>query len=184
MLELVALGSDHEAARQLAVDCGGTACINHSDESDKRPYSTLVRVSTDNIEAVREVGDVAVHVAFARVIKAPAGPAADGRVIGAFGLRSHPDLGHRGSDDHWRDVHGPLALASHSAMCDYTQLSIVATLSGPALDGIALCAFDSRSDLREKFFNDEAAKAAIEADVASFADVRSSPRRVVLTQIV
>ena len=68
-------------------------------------------------------------------------------------------------------------------MCDYTQLSVVATLSGVEIDGLAMCAFDNRTDLREKFFNDDEAKAAIIADVAAFADTRASLPRVVLTQV-
>ncbi len=184
MLELVALGSDEAAARQVAARVGGIACVSHAGESERRPYSTLVRASTDNIEAVREVADVALYVAFARTIKALEGAPPPERVIGSFPLVRHPDLTHRQADDHWRDIHGPLAYASHSAMCDYTQLSIVATISGRELDGVALCAFPTRDDLRNHFFNDDEARAAIEADVASFANINKSPRRVVLTQEV
>ncbi|MCP4227170.1 MAG: EthD domain-containing protein, partial [Actinomycetia bacterium] len=181
MLELLALGSDEAAAREVATRVGGIACVSGAGESDRRPYSTLVRASTDNIEAISEVADIALHVAFARVIKALDGPPPPERVIASFPLIHHPDLTHRQADDHWRDIHGPLAYASHSAMCDYTQLSIVATISGRELDGVALCAFPTRDDLRDRFFNDDEARAAIEADVASFANLEKSPRRVVLT---
>lgn len=178
------MGSDRDAALEVATELGGRAYVNHESESDKRPYSTLVRVATDNREALDPVADVALHVVYARQIKAPTGPVSPDRVIASFALRHHPDLSHRQTDDHWRDRHGPLALVSHSAMCDYEQLSVVATLSGPAIDGLAMCAFDDRDDLRHKFFNDDEARAAIEADVAQFADVQRSPRRVVLRQIL
>jgi hypothetical protein len=92
----------------------------------------------------------------------------------------HPRLTHRQADDHWRDTHAVLALASHHAMSDYTQLSAVATLSGRPLDGIALCAFSNKGDLSDRFFNDDAARAAVGQDVAQFADLQRSLRRVVL----
>lgn len=182
MLELVGLGTDQQAGAAVAADLGGTFYVNHPGEKDTRPYSFLLRTSTDRLEPLAEAADVGLYVVFARTIKPRPDPPPPDRVIGTFGMISHPDLGHRRSDDHWRDVHAPLALASHRAMCDYTQLSVVATLSGMPLDGIAMCAFATREDLSTKFFNDDAARAAVEADVTSFADVRASPRRVVLVQ--
>jgi len=183
MLELVALGTDTATATAVGARLGGTVYVNHPGESDARPFSAVVRVATDEIEAVASVADVGLYVAYTRPVKVLAGPAPADRVIAAFGMVGHPDLTHRESDDHWRDVHGPLALRMHAAMCDYTQLSVVAVLSGLPLDGIALCAFSSRDDLSTKFFNDDEAKAAIQADVASFADLRRSIRRVVVTEV-
>lgn len=183
MLELLALGSDADAATATGARLGASVYLNHPGESDRRPFSALVRAATDDIEALAEIGDVGLYTVYARQVKAPAGPASPDRVVAAFGLVHHPDLSHRQADDHWRDVHGPLALAMHAAMCDYTQLSVVGVHAGLALDGVALCAFDTRDDLRTRFFNDDAARAAIEADVASFADASRSPRRVVLTQL-
>ncbi len=182
MLELVALASDAAAAADVAAELGGISYRNSDGDDDRRPYAGLIRVSTDRIEALAEVADVCLYTAFSRMIKAPSGPPAAERVVGSFGLVHHPDLTRAQTDRHWRDVHGPLALRSHSAMCDYTQISIQAVHRGLAIDGIALCAFDSRDDLRNRFFDDDAARAAIEADVASFADTRNSPRRVVLAQ--
>jgi len=183
-LELLALCSDGDAAASTARQLGGIAYVNHQGESDKRPYSGVLRVATDNVEAVAAVADVGLYTAFERVIKPPTGAPSPERVIAAFGMVGHPNMTHRQSDDHWRDNHGPLALKSHLAMCDYTQLSIVHTMSGIALDGLAMCAFDTRQDLSDRFFNNNEAKAAIIADVATFADTTSSLRRVVLQQIV
>lgn len=182
MLELVALASDSNAAVEVARDLGGISYRNHDGDDDRRPYAGMIRVATDRIDALAEVADVGLYTAFARTIKAPSGDASPDRVIGSFGLVHHPDLTRAQADAHWRDVHGPLALRSHSAMCDYTQLSIQAVHHGLVIDGIALCAFDSRDDLRNRFFDDDGARAAIEADVASFADTRNSPRRVVLSE--
>ena len=183
MLELVALGTDAAAAAAVGSRLGGTVYVNHPEESDRRLFSAMVRVATDDIEALASVADIGLYTVFSRQIKALPGPARAERVVGAFGMIHHPELTHRQADDHWRDVHAPLALHMHAAMCDYTQLSVVGVLSGTALDGIALCAFDSRQDLGTRFFNDDAARAAIEADVASFADTSRSLRRVVLTEL-
>ena len=71
MLELVGWGSDAAAAAELAIRLGGVAYANHASERDTRPYSAMVRIATDDIEAVRAVSDVALYVGFSRVIKAP-----------------------------------------------------------------------------------------------------------------
>ncbi len=51
MLELLGLGHDVDAAAELAKRVGGLAYANHPGEHDKRPYSALIRVGTDDIEA-------------------------------------------------------------------------------------------------------------------------------------
>jgi hypothetical protein len=184
VLELIGLGSDAAAMATVAERLGGIAYTNHPGESEKRPYSGMIRVATDDIDSVAAVSDWSLLVGYSRVIKPyPATPSPD-RVIAAFGLVRNPALSHREADDHWRDTHAPLALVNHAAMCDYTQLSTVATLSGQELDGVALCCFDNRDDMKAKFFNDDEARAVIEADVAKFANPGGSPRRVVLTQTV
>jgi len=183
MLELVGLGTDVAAAEALASRVNGLAYRNHPSEKDARPYSAMVRVATDDIEAVRAISDVGLYLCFSREIKAPAKAPTPERSIATFGLVRNPALTHRECDDHWRDNHGPLALEMHSAMCDYHQLSVVETLHGQPLDGIAMCAFETRQDLSEKFFNDDDARAAIIADVMIFSDASASPPRVVLQQV-
>lgn len=182
MLELVGLCTDPKAAAEAAAVTGGILEVNHPGESDARPYSALVRADTDNVEALAAAADYGLYTCFTRVIKAEPDPLPPDRSVAAFAMIGHPDLTHRQSDDHWRDTHAPLALVSHLAMCDYKQLSVVANISGQPLDGIALCAFATREDLSQKFFNDDEAKAAIGEDVAKFADLRSSIRRVVLVR--
>ena len=184
MLELVGWGSDVAAATALVERLGGKAYVNHPSESDRRPYSAMVRVVTDDVEAVRAVSDVALFVCFSRVIKAPTVEPTAERSIATFGLVRNPAMTHRECDDYWRDNHGPLALEMHLAMCDYSQLAVIETLHGQPLDGIAMCAFSTRADLSTKFFNDDEAKAAIIADVVKFSDAKASPARVVLQQTI
>ena len=71
MLELVGFGSDSAATHEVATRLGGMAYANHPTERDERPYSAMIRVATDNVEAVRSVSDVGMYVCFSRVIKAP-----------------------------------------------------------------------------------------------------------------
>ena len=94
----------------------------------------------------------------------------------------HADLSHEQSDAHWRDQHAPLALEHHIHMTHYTQLSIVATLSGQAWDGFALCGFGSEEDLRERFYTTEDSVRIIAEDVNKFANVKASPRRLIVTE--
>jgi len=183
MLHLLGLCSIATAATELAERFDGRAWRAHEREKPTAPYHGMVEVATDDIEAVQAAADIGLYVSFARTIKEATAAPAQGRVIASFAMVRHPDLTHRQADDHWRDTHGPVALRSHLAMCDYQQLSILSTLAGPELDGMAMCAFDSRTDLSERFFNDDQAKADVIADVAQFAHPRASMARVVLEQV-
>ena len=184
MLELVGWGSNPDAAVAVAERMGGIAYRSHASEGDDAYYSAMVRVATDDIEAVQAVSDIGLYVCFSRQIKAPVEAPTSERSIATFGLVRNPAMTHRQCDDHWRDTHGPLALEMHSAMCDYSQLAVVDTLHGQPLDGIAMCAFSNRQDLSTKFFNDDDAKRAIIADVSTFSDAAGSPPRVVLQQVM
>lgn len=180
MLELVGLGTDVEAATAAAELTGGTILVARAGEAEGRPFTTLIRAATDNVEAVAAAADVGLHVAYTRAIKPPSAPAPPDRVVAAFVMVAKPGLTHRQADDHWRDVHGPVALRAHRAMCDYHQVAIVGTLAGSPIDGIALCAFPNRDDLRHRFFVDDDARAEVAADVASFADLKAPWPRVVM----
>lgn len=182
MLELVGLSSDVDAAAAAAASIGGRLYVNHADEHPKRPYSAMVRGTTDDRTVFDAMADIGLYLSFARAVKPERETAPPGRAVASFAMVGHPDLTHRQVDAHWRDTHGPLALRSHSAMCDYTQLSFLATLSGTELDGLALCAFSTREDISQRFFDDEAAKQAVADDVAQFSDLRNSLRRVVLIE--
>lgn len=182
MLWLLGMCSTDDGAAAYMDGREGTAWVAHSGERDGAPYRSMFAVATDDLDAATSAADVALHLMFRRVIKPAASVASPERVIASFAMVRHPDFAHADSDAYWRDKHGPLALASHTAMCDYEQLSILTTLHGTPLDGVAMCAFPDRTTLSTDFFNDDEAKAAISADVATFADTRASLPRVVLTQ--
>jgi uncharacterized protein (TIGR02118 family) len=176
VLELAVASNDVDAARGLAERLGGTL---YSDERDVPglPFRALSTVVTDDLESVSALADAGLYLVCRRVVK----PGTAG-VLGLFPLLRHPDLTHREADAHWRDVHAPLALKHHAYMTHYAQLSVVHTLSGAPLDGFALCGFESLEDLRERFFSGPDSRAVINEDVAKFADMKRSPRRLIVSE--
>lgn len=71
---------------------------------------------------------------------------------------------------HWREVHGPLALAHHVGMCAYVQNIVIRPLGAgaPAFDGFSALHFPSARDLRERFVDSRAGGRRIADDVARF----------------
>ncbi len=71
---------------------------------------------------------------------------------------------------YWSDRHGPLALRIHIGMWRYTQNVVVSSMSegAPHFDGFALLHFRTGEDLRERFYIDDAGRAAIAEDVEKF----------------
>lgn len=172
-----------EAARTIGDARGGRVWQAHASQKPGAPYLAMFEIDTDDLDEAVAAADVSLHLAARRTIKPPTATPAD-RVIASFGMIRHVNWSHRRADDHWRDVHGPLALECHRAMCDYEQLSVLHTFAGPQLDGMAMCAFASRDELSNRFFNDDAARRRVIADVSTFADTAASLPRVVLEQIV
>ena len=71
---------------------------------------------------------------------------------------------------HWTEVHAPLARTHHVGLADYTQNIVRATYTpgGAGIDGVAELRFRTRGDFEERFYDSEAGKAAIRADVTRF----------------
>ncbi len=185
-LMLAATFEDRDKARSLAERVGGTLFSDERDDTSHLPFAALVLAVTDNLPGLVDAADVGVCLVHERVIK----PRVDIQnnierlpgVIGLFPMVARADLGHEQADQYWRDVHAPLALSVHLAMSHYRQLSVLHSFSGPAYDGFALCGFDSIEDLRERFFDSPEGQQAIREDTQRFADVRRSPRRLIVTE--
>ena len=187
-LEFVALGTDPDAARSIAADTGGIVYVANGSTHPRAPFRSLLRTVVSDVAELAPAADVATHLVCSRQIKshpvswAPGEPTPG--VVAAFGLRHHPAMTHAETDRHWHHVHAPLALEHHQAMWDYVQLSVVETLAGPELDGIALCSFPTLEDHNERFFNDAESRRVISDDVATFADIARSPRPALLSEIL
>ena len=188
MHELVVTGNDAEAAAEVAASVGGVCYAADPDDRREFPFRTLVRAMTDAPDLLAPAATVGTYLAFSRIIRErplgsdPGTPSPGLTAI--FPMVHHPELTHAQGDSHWRDTHAPLALQHHPGMWDYTQLSVAATLNGPSYDGFALVSFASLSDLRERFFGDDHDREVIRADVAKFADIERSPRRVITTETI
>ena len=177
VLELAAAGSDIEAARVLSERYGGTLYTDDRPDVHGLPFRVLATVATDDLQAVKSVGDTGTYLIFRRLMK----PGEAG-AIGLFPMVRAAALSHEAADIHWRDVHAPLALKHHGFMTHYTQLSVVENLSGLPLDGFALCGFATLEDLRQRFYSTADGSEVIAADVARFADPRRSPRRLIVRE--
>ena len=178
-----ALGSHRERSIEIARAIGGTAFVAN-DQQREPAFSALV--IGDDRDTIEPIADIALYRVDVRPMRHqrrfwPRGDASPG-VTAVFGMLRRPDLTHDQSDAHWRDTHAPLALRHHPGMWHYHQVSIDEVLSGRFYDGIALCAFASEQDLVERFFGGPDDQDIIRADVAKFADMANSPRRVRMTE--
>ncbi len=175
-LEFAATTFDVAAATELAQVISGTTYIDERPNASKLPFQALVTGVTDNLEIFDNIADVGLYVICRRIIK-PGVP----NIVGLFPMLHHADKNHQQCDAHWRDVHAPLALEHHIHMTHYAQLSVVHKISGPDIDGFALCGFASTEDLRERFYTTPESVEIIQKDVLSFAHTKNSPRRLIAT---
>jgi len=178
-----ALGTAAPDALDVARALGGTAFLANDNQ---REPAFITLVVADDRRALERVGDIGLYEVHVRPMRHqrrfwPEGAPTPG-VTAAFGMLRRPDLTHEQSDAHWRDTHAPLALRHHPGMWHYHQVSIDRVLDGRYFDGIALCAFASEQELTERFFGGPEDQEVIRADVAKFADMANSPRRVRMTE--
>lgn len=83
-----------------------------------------------------------------------------------FGTRR--SLGRDAALAHWRDVHAPLARKHHIGMCRYVQ-HVVMGGTDDRVDAIAELRFETNADLDDRFYDSDDGRAAIAADIATFA---------------
>ncbi len=67
-------------------------------------------------------------------------------------------------------MHGPIARTHHVGLADYTQNVARAayTPGGAGIDGVAELRFRTRADFEDRFYDSDAGKAIIRADVKQF----------------
>ena len=178
-----ALGSSGPPAIDVARTIEGVALVAIDGQRDPTFTSLVIGDDRDALASVADLGLYRVEVRRMRHQRRswPAGAATPG-VTAAYPVLHHPAMTHEQTDAHWRDVHAPLALRHHPGMWHYHQISIDEVLAGAPYDGIALCAFPSDQDLRERFFGGFEDQAVISTDVARFADVAATPGRVRMTE--
>jgi uncharacterized protein (TIGR02118 family) len=85
-------------------------------------------------------------------------------------VRRADELSHGQFVRHWTEVHAPLARTHHVGLAGYTQNVVRSTYTpgGAGIDGVAELRFATRGDFEERFYDSEAGKAVIRADVKRF----------------
>ena len=81
-----------------------------------------------------------------------------------------PSLTHEEFDDHWRDRHAPIHVASSPGTCHYEHLVLA---PGPEVpwDGVGLLSFASVADYTERMFGGPEGERAIYEDIPKFLDL-------------
>ncbi len=185
-LYLVGAFSDASAAHDVGRSISGRVIADPRDDTSHLPFAAIAWGTTDDLSAFEAKADAGIYLIAERVIKprSDEGPGELPGIIALFPMIGSPALGHALSDAHWRDNHAPLALDVHIHMRNYRQLSVLRTLAGMDLNGLALCGMDSADDARNRFFKDEEGRKAIANDVSIFADTAHSPRRLLGVETV
>jgi uncharacterized protein (TIGR02118 family) len=145
-------------------------------EREKSRWPTLVRAAHHDDGALAWLAGASGYRVTVRTLRARAeavrpGARSAGLVFAATAVRS-PALDAAAFDAHWRDRHGPLALAHHAGLCGYEQLVVRSALTAGALpiDGVALLHFADPEAYHMRFYDSEAGRSAIAADVQRFLD--------------
>lgn len=179
---IIARSPDQDAvadlADRLADEASVVAVAWH-----RGPEHAVLRASGDAaalVDAALTLPEPDVHEVRSRRLRRhrvtwPLGAATPGVGI-LFDVRRNVALDQLGFHTHWRDTHGPVALAHHLGMWDYEQVSIIDG-DGSALDGVAVVQFPDHADASERFFDSPEGAAVVGADAASFTDAATLSRQ-------
>ncbi len=182
-MKLAGAFSDKARAANVAEHYGGMLVQSNRDETAHLPFAALVLATTDLTNEFVAEADVGAYLVCERTVKNEPldelAPEQRPGCVGVFTMVAHPGMGAKASDAHWRDKHAPLALEVHQAMTHYYQLSVQHAFAGPDWNGFAFCCFANEDDLRNRFFATPEGEKAVGKDVATFADTKKSPRRVI-----
>ncbi|MEM7080240.1 MAG: hypothetical protein AAF513_16590 [Pseudomonadota bacterium] len=168
--------NDNSEAANVASHLGGALYSDEREDTSRLPFTALVTGVTDDVQQFADSAVEGVYVVAERIIKPGVA-----KVFSLSPMVGNPDLSHAQSDAHWRDTHAPLALKHHAYMTEYVQLSILHCIRGRALDGFALCGFETVEDLKTRFFSEPDSYEVIMDDIPKFADTAKSPRPLIAT---
>jgi uncharacterized protein (TIGR02118 family) len=146
-------------------------------ERARRGWPAPAKPEPERDDALDWLRGARAHRGAARMLATPprlarAGERSPGVVFAATAVRA-PGLDFGAFDAHWRDRHGPLALAHHAGLCGYEQIALEAAVSrgAPAIDGLALLHFPDAAAFRDRFYDSPAGRDAIHADTERFLDL-------------
>lgn len=118
-----------------------------------------------------------VHVVWDRFADGTAGrpePAVSRTIV----LQRRAELDHAAFVERWTVGHAPLAARHHPGIARYIQRVVLEQLTPdtPAADGISSLAYANEDDRRDRQYDSEEGRDAIQADVAGFLDVAAGRR--------
>lgn len=187
---VMALGNDRQAALELGRaladdDETGSIVVYTADQGQDRRFVSALRVigpAEALAPALAPVGTYGIWEAEFRHVKdagrttAPGDPTPGISMF--FACWRNPDWSHAQFNEHWRDVHAPLAVRHHPGMQDYTQCELAHAFTPRAVnyDGIAILQFDSIEDYETRMFADAEGERIIGEDVAKFGDMNRLDR--------
>ena len=92
--------------------------------------------------------------------------------------RARPGLSSDDYHRYWERQHGPIALRHHLGLWDYAQVSVLETLRGEHVDGIAVTQWPRMEDLAERADDGALGRSIINADAARFTDISHLERHL------
>jgi uncharacterized protein (TIGR02118 family) len=171
-LDLVVEGEEHESLQALDTEPGMTAVVSLWDPESRAAALDLALPPDAEVVGAYEVEEV-VQREYERTW--PADMASPGVKIVCF-VNRRPDLTHEAYSAHWRERHGPLALAHQPGFWHYVQNHVVDRLTDttPVFDGVGELHFRSAEEVHTGMFDSEEGSQLIFEDTERFMDHATS----------
>ena len=165
-LDLRAAGADLDAVRELDTEQDASAMVSLWDLDEPATALAFALPEGSRLVGAYEVDEV-VQREYERTW--PAGAASPGVKIVCL-VRRRPDLSHAAYSTHWRERHGPLALAHQPGFWHYVQNHVVSRLTDdtPDFDGIGELHFRSADAVQDGMFDSEEGMRLIWEDTERF----------------
>jgi hypothetical protein len=188
---VVAILSTHaraHAAAEAARACGPTSLAVYLSADSGWSVVHVTGAAGELTSAVQPWADVALHeTATRRILRHrrtwETGTATPG-LTRLYLTHSRPGLSTSDYHRYWEREHAPRALRHHLGMWDYTQVSVIRTMHGPHVHGIALTGWYTAEDLADRFTDGTAGDLVIHADAATFTDLERLSRHEVQERLL
>ncbi len=167
-LDVQVTGEEHDILQALDTEPGITAVVSLWEPESRDAALDLPLPPGAELVGAYEVTEV-VQREYERTW--PADAASPGVKIVCF-VNRRPDLSHDAYSAHWRERHGPLALAHQPGFWHYVQNHVVERLTDttPVFDGIGELHFRSAEEVHTGMFDSDEGMALIWEDTERFMD--------------
>ena len=167
-VDLRATGEEHELLREVDTTRDASAVVSLWEPASPETALKLPLPSDSRLVGAYRVDEV-VQRDYDRTW--PAGNVTPGVKLVCF-VRRRPDLSHDAYSEHWRERHGPLALAHQPGFWHYVQNHVRERLtdSTPDYDGVGELHFRSAPEVETGMFDTEEGQRLIWEDTERFTD--------------